>query len=376
MKRLIPASLMLLISSSLFAQSTPAWQRVYTLDDSIIEMNTEVVTYGGKDIARVRFRWTLRQPETLNGDARQKYKTQLEVIEFICADKRYRPYEVTYFDLAGSPLRKDEMNPPPEWRHPARGNPVMSTLFAAACELIKRKSLPSAEPAKVSESEKVAKFALAFSQDLQRKKDFKPVMASFFARTYLDGYLQDQNNNWFLNLDRATAEKASRPELRRFYVAALNANYLTSLYLISRSGMAGSASDRNLIPSDALAFVEHHPYTAKYKRGQSNYDYIAEPIDAVDRMRIYTSLLEGIAALMRKHVISIDAEHSKPYRAIVEDWVWQRSLYLPKERTCADDCFGLPRGTKIYEVDVPILHLQIAEINNELKILSATDYFH
>jgi hypothetical protein len=376
MKSIIPALLIFLIPHSLFAQPASMWQRVYTLDDSIIEMNTQLVSYGGKDIGRVRFRWTFRQPETLNGDRGQKYKTQLEVIEFICADQRYRPYEVTYFDVAGIALRKDEMNPPPQWRHPTRVNPVMSTLFAAACQLINRKSSPPAEPAKVSDREKVAKFARAFSENLQRLMDFKPVLSRFFAPTYLDGYVRDNNTNWFLNLDRAAVENASHAELKRFYVAALNANYLTCLYLMSRSGMAHPASEAEIIPSDVLAFVAHHPYTAKYQRGQSNYDYIAEPIDTVERMRSYTSLLEGISGLMRKYVISVDAEHSSQYRKIVEEWDWERDLYQPKERICADYCFDLPPGTKIYEVNVPLLHLQIAEINNEWKILSAADYFH
>jgi len=374
MKVLILTSLFLLVSTSLFAQETLVWERVYTFDDSIIEMNTGLVTYGGKNIARVRFRWTFDQLENLNGNARPKFRSQLEVVEFNCTDKRYRPYEITYFDAAGQSLRKVETNPPVEWR-PLRYGGMMEKLFAAGCELIERKTRPPADSSQAIEFEKVAKFALSFSENLEQTKDFRPIIQRFFAPDYLGGYLHDQDTNWFLNLHRETAENVSPAELQRFYVASLNAGYLTCLYFISRSPAEGTVLDGKLIPSDVVAFINHHPYTATYKGKRATYDYIAENIDTSDRLRSYTNLLEGVAALMRKHVISVRAERSKEYRDMLDGWDWTFQLYQPKIRTCADECFGLPKGTKLYEINVPIFHLQVAELKGELKIVSAMDYF-
>jgi hypothetical protein len=374
MKLILLLSLLPLISSSLVAQDTSVWQRVYTFDESIIEMNNGLVTYGGKDVARVRFRWTFDQPEQLSGDARMKYKTQLEVIEFNCTDKRYRPYEITYFDTAGTAVRKDEMNPPVEWRQYG-SSAMMDKLFAAGCELIERKTKPPAEAGKDLEFEKVETFALSFSENLKQTKDFTPLIEHFFRRDYVEGYLRDDDTNWFLNLNADTAKTASLTELQRFYVASLNAGYLSCLYFISQSPRYGVVPDRRLIPPDIIQFIDHHPYTTRYKNKEPDYDYIAEKIDTLDRLRSYTNLLEGIAMLMRKHVKNVRAEQSKEYRDVLDDWDWTFQLYQPKIRTCANECFGLPKGTKLFEINVPVFHLQIAEIKNELKIVSAMDYF-
>lgn len=375
MKVVILMSLLLLVSTSLFAQETSVWERVYTFDDSTIEMNTGLLTYGGKNIARVRFRWTFDQLETLNVDGRLQYKSQLEVIEFNCGDKRYRPYEITYFDAQGNSLRKDEMNPPVDWRtvgHSSMGD----KLFEAGCAFIDRKTRPPTDTAQATEFEKVTKFALSFSENLEQTKDFTPVIQRFFVTDYLSGYLHDQDTNWFLNLNRATAENASPAELHRFYAASLNANYLSCLYFISQSPAEGTVPDLKLVPPDVLAFIDHYPYTATYKGKLANYDYMADNIDTADRLRSYTNLLEGVAALMREHVINIRAERSKEYRDMLDDWDWTFQLYQPKIRTCASECLGLPKGTKLYEINVPIFHLQVAEIKGELKIVSAIDYFH
>ncbi|HYE66018.1 MAG TPA: hypothetical protein VD966_10565 [Pyrinomonadaceae bacterium] len=95
-------------STSLMAQQLPEWYRVYTFDDSIIEMNTSQVTLGGNSInrlspsiGRVRFRWTFDKSQLLSGEPQVKYKSKLEVFEFNCSDKRYRPYEVTLFGATG-----------------------------------------------------------------------------------------------------------------------------------------------------------------------------------------------------------------------------------------------------------------------------------
>lgn len=373
MKFIFLTFVILLSSTSLTSQQLPTWYRVYTFDESIVEMNTSLVTFISKDISRVRFRWTFDRLKALNGEPQLKYKSRLEVIEFNCSEQRYRPYHLTFLDATGNIVRLEEMNPPGEWRSATSGS-MMEKLFRPACELVKRKTSPPVVSQDAMELEKVAKYALSFSQRLEQAKDFKPLINKFFAGDYLNGYLHDQDANWFWNLDRATAAKASHAELQRFYVAFLNSGYLSCVYLISQYPYAadGSIPEEKLIPADIVELIDNHPYTAKYKGKQDNYDYLAEKIDSVERLRSYTNLLEGIAALMRKHVISARAEHSREYQTMLEDW----ELYQPKVRTCGSDCLGLPKGTKLFEVNVPVFHLQLAEIKGELRIVSATDYFH
>ena len=371
MKILLLSVAFLLSSTSSFAQrQSSEWQRVYTFDDSIIEMNTANVIIGGH-IARVRFRWTFDQPQVIDGQSQLKYNSRLEVIEFNCTDQRFRPYETALLDLAGTPIRHERTDPQAKWR--TTSGIMMDKLMASACELMKRKLDPPASQEEI-ESQRVAKYAFSLSQRLEQAKDLKPIVEKFFVHDYLNRYLSDRKSNWFWNLNRETAARATRPELQRFYVALLNTGYLNCQYYVSQYVYAagGSFPEEKLIPADIIELLESHPYTARYKGKEDSYDYLAENIDSIERLRSYTDLLEKVSVMMRAHVVATNAEHSKEYQSILEDW----NLYLPKARTCDTECLGLPKGTRLFEVNVPVFRLQIAEIKGQLRVVSATDLFH
>jgi hypothetical protein len=367
--------LLLLTSTSVTAQHSPEWYRVYTFDESIIEMNTSLVTFISKDVTRVRFRWTFDRPETLSGEPQMKYKSRLEVMEFNCSLQRYRPYHLTYFDSAGNIVHLEE-NQLGEWSTVTSGS-MIQKLFAPACELIKQKTRSPVESADEVELAKAARYALSFSQHLEQAKDFKPIIEKFFMVNYLNGYLHDKNTNWFLNLNRDTAARVSRGELQRFYVALMNTGYLGCLYAISQypADSDEPVADERLVPSDVLQLIRNHAYTAAYKSQEGNYDFLAEKIDSVERLRSYTDLLEKLGSLMRKHVIRTAAEHSKAYQAMLEDWHWTFDLYQPRVRICVRNCLGLPNGTKLFEVNVPVFRLQLAQIKGNLRIVSVVSSF-
>ncbi len=367
----------LFCSHSLFAQELPRWYRVYTFDESIIEMNTSKVLLGG-NIGRVEFRWTFDQPEVLNGNPKFTYKTRLETIEFKCADGRYRYYEVSLLDSAGKTIGSQLMSPPYAW-HEIKSERVMATISGPACQLIQKKIDPEAAKRNLdgaNESDKVVMFARSIKDMLEQSRDFKPLVEKFFVAGFVEHYLADKDTNWFYNLNRDTAEKASPAELQRFYVASLNAGYLTSLYLISQSPseddsiQQGSAPEDKMIPAEVYQLIDNHPYTLTYKSQGGSYDYLAENIDSIARMRSYTDLLERIAVLMRKHVTRVQAERSQQYQQMLEEDSGVKS------NTCQSECLGLAKGTKLFEMSLPLLRLQFAEIKGDLKIVSARDSSH
>src|SRR6185503_10683373 len=92
------------------------------------------------------------------------------------------------------------------------------------------------------------------------------------CRQLPESYLRDRQTNWFLNLDRDTAASLNRQELQRFYVALMNAGYLSSLYLISQlpSDSEDPASQEELLPPDVLRLIRNHRYTAQYKSRSVN----------------------------------------------------------------------------------------------------------
>ena len=125
-----------------------------------------------------------------------------------------------------------------------------------------------------------------------------------------------------------------------------------------------------MIPAEVYQLINNHPYALTYKGKGGNYDYLAENIDSVARMRSYTDLLEKIAVLMRKHVVEVQAERSQQYQQMLEE---DSDV---KSRICPSDCLGLPKGTRLFDMSNPLLHLQFAEIKGELKIVSARDSSH
>ncbi|PWT93125.1 MAG: hypothetical protein C5B55_05100, partial [Blastocatellia bacterium] len=322
MSRCVKLVFVLLVASPLAAaQSLPEWYRVYTFDDSFIDMNTSIVTPITSDVNRVRFRWTFEQMQSLGKELGSKYQSRLEVTELNCSAHQYRLYHLTFLDATGNIVRIDDT--PGDWRSVVSGS-MMEKLFVPGCELITTKTrrlLPSTDTSETKELERAARYAYDFVQHLERQKDFKPVIEKFFVDDYLTRYLGDNRNRWFLNLSNATAAKVTREELQRFYVAMMNAGYLSSVYLMSElnSDSEEPAKPERLLPPDVWRLVKSHPYTLRYKTREGNYDFLSEEINDAQQLRGYTDLLEKIASLMRQHIRMLDAVGLRNYKTILAD---------------------------------------------------------
>jgi len=352
------------------AQTSPEWLRVYSFDDSTIDMNILLVTPISADINRVRFRWTFTEPQSLSDTPNLKYQSELEVFEFNCSSKLYRPFHLTFFDAEGNTLRI--IDSPGEWQK-VRSGSMTEKLFVPACDLISKRNQPPATSEVDARLEKVAQFALDVAQYQEKEKDFKALTDRYFVPNYLDRYLHDQRTNWFLNLNRDTAARLSRQELQRFYMALMNAGYLSSLYLISQIPI--DAEDpgpvEKLLPPDVLQLVRNHPYTAQYKTIEGDPDFFGENLDSVDRVRSYTDLLEKINSLLREHVKTVKASDSKEWKEMTKNW----NLFQPNARVCSLHCLDLPAGSTVFEVNIPVFTLEVAEINGKLKVISAKSGF-
>ena len=106
------------------------WQRVYTGEESVIEINVSSLSLQPDQILRVQFRTILSHPETLPGTSGTKYKTRLETIDFKVTG-RYRPFETTLLDSSGKQLQSYSTTELEEWRVPRSGG-VTERLFNAA----------------------------------------------------------------------------------------------------------------------------------------------------------------------------------------------------------------------------------------------------
>ena len=107
------------------------WQRVYTGEDSIIEINVSNHTFEPGRVMRVEVRTTLTKPEKISSTSETRYKTRLEKIDFRLTGKQYRVVETTIIDAAGKTLSSYQTQSAEDWKN-IKPNGIIERLFYAA----------------------------------------------------------------------------------------------------------------------------------------------------------------------------------------------------------------------------------------------------
>ena len=110
------------------------WQRVYTGEDSVIDVSIASLTFDMERILSVRFRTVLKKTESFKGTPETKYKRRFENVEFKLPSGQYRYREISLLDSAGKTVWSDEPNPRQEWKALKEGG-MMRRLFEAARQL-------------------------------------------------------------------------------------------------------------------------------------------------------------------------------------------------------------------------------------------------
>ena len=110
------------------------WQRVYTGEDSVIDLDVSSLTFHAGHVLRVIFRTTLAQAESLKEKQGTKYKRRLEAIEFNLSARQYRFHEITLLDSTGQAVQSYEANASEDWKVIKWGG-MMQRLFDAARQL-------------------------------------------------------------------------------------------------------------------------------------------------------------------------------------------------------------------------------------------------
>lgn len=369
-----------LAAISLAAQAPPQWKRVYTFDDSVIEVQTNSVVVTGKRTGLVTFRQKYENLQRSKGAADGTFRTERETYEFNCQEKRARLISVERLDSSGGVVQRGTAGPA-FWRY-ASGGGVVAQYINAGCQLIDR-PLPMPAMAapglsKVDErtSLRATKTAWLFMRRMEQTHDLDLAVHEFFISDYLEYYRQDTESNWFFQLDRATQSAATPAELQRFYLAAMNAGYLNSVYLLSQLDETHHSreDERKFFPADVMELIKSHPYTRAYRGATEDVEYLAEQIDSLERMRSYTDLLEKANRLLREHVRSVKAERSPRYQKVKDELHIDDELFEPVTYICNETCFGLPAGTLVFNVSIPLFRLRLAEVKGQMKILSAQPY--
>ena len=115
-------------------QTKDKWERVYTGEESVIEINTSSLKFAPDRIMRVQFRTMYSRAETVPGTSDTKYKMRLETIDFKLNEGQYRISETSLLDSNGKELQWYSTSQMREWRVLKSGG-VTEKLFRFARSL-------------------------------------------------------------------------------------------------------------------------------------------------------------------------------------------------------------------------------------------------
>ncbi len=126
--------LLSLILTVVSGQEKDKWKRVYTYDDSFVEVNESKVIIVDNKIVRVLFRTTYSKQQSLRGKPNVKYKTMFESIEFKCEQRLYRQHQLVYRDSKGIEVETYESKQDEEWRSTTSSG-SMRRFMSFGCQL-------------------------------------------------------------------------------------------------------------------------------------------------------------------------------------------------------------------------------------------------
>lgn len=130
---------MLLLPLSARSQEKERWERVYTMEDATISMNSTKVDFTEGGFGRVQFRWNFSKAQPVGDGTEAKYRTRVETVEFNCNRRRYRLIAYTLLDAKGKAVLSKELELwQLEWKFVKAGG-MMERLFGPACRLMEEK---------------------------------------------------------------------------------------------------------------------------------------------------------------------------------------------------------------------------------------------
>jgi hypothetical protein len=118
-------------------QEKSKWQRLYTYEDSTVEVDASNIIFSTDFTGRVRFRFAFSKLQPLAGK-QVRYKSVIETIEFKCEQNRYRVVDVQRYDNKGTLVDSDAPTPSAVWED-VKARSMMEKFFQPGCHVIYEK---------------------------------------------------------------------------------------------------------------------------------------------------------------------------------------------------------------------------------------------
>lgn len=124
------ASLLCTFPISVGAQEKARWQRVYTGEGSVIEIDVLSLQFEAERVVRATYRTVLSKPESLPEKSGTKYKSRIEMVAFSAVGRRYRFEEVRWLDSKDNIVHSYKATANIDWRVLKDGG-IMDRMFTA-----------------------------------------------------------------------------------------------------------------------------------------------------------------------------------------------------------------------------------------------------
>ncbi len=220
-----------------------------------------------------------------------------------------------------------------------------------------------AEDRLTAEKEEVAKLAKKFSERYEQTKSLEPLIGEFFT-PYFNANLP--RSIYFQDLIVVDVVEADRYLLRRFYVSFNDFIYLRTVW----AWQAGcKSSGIRCYPKNVLRTMRRDPLLADIFIDD---DVDTKPLGSLKQLTRTINALEECTRIYRSRLSNFPRTRSPQYAVAYSAFEENMDNYFEPFGLPCDgeyDCYGLPKGSTIYQVTVPpALFLQIARVDGNMKV--------
>jgi hypothetical protein len=236
------------------------------------------------------------------------------------------------------------------------------------------------------EQREAREVAAAFTDRLIETRDFAPVVKEFYVADFMTRFLKsaDMEGKTFmldvvpsLSFKPSLAARTDSEYWPRLYVAANNILHFGVLSIFSKKTLEEFSDpdkfdERDMLdvyPPEAVKLLDDNPILANFLKKKGNEVVVTTPED----LRVVTTTLEEAVRLTRARLnerLAKGTHLTRNFRMMRVAAARTKVSLLPSD----DDSMGYPKGTRLFEVFVPITvcDLILVKEGGSMKVVRAS----
>jgi hypothetical protein len=219
-----------------------------------------------------------------------------------------------------------------------------------------------------SEKSEAIRLAYRFSKGLEHSKDISPLISSLFAPDFISKYRRKCPDEKLLYaLPSEVAAKATRKELRNFYIATANLQYLYLAYVFSDTRVDLEDEDDDFLaglPSDVREILER-VFAEIAKNGG---------IRSIQQMREIIKLERQANKLLRRTLTNANAITSNSFRSRLKEQAEMYRYFEPELIDLYSGCKTTIKKSHVIWIKTSLFSLFLERTNGRLQIAWAQVY--